>query len=173
MTLETLYLLMQIIAAIAIVASLVFVGLQVRAQISETRLQHINERAALVTGLTSQVLQVPELRAVMTKAGTTEFKDLNSEEKQLFTSWARQFLQLQSVSYAHSREGHGNDPTLRGIQKVAARATTTTMFESWWSMFHDDYSEDVQAYVDNLREIGKGLRRDGQLPAPKGAPSDA
>jgi len=117
-----------------------------------------------VLGLTSQVLQVPELRAVMAKANKTDFKDLSGDEKQLFTSWARQFLQLQSVSYAHSREGHGDDPTLHGIQKVAARATTMRMFESWWDMFHDDYSEDVQSYVDSLRAIGKDLRRDGQLP---------
>jgi len=168
MTLETLQLFMQITATIAIVASLVFVGLQVRAQISETRLQHINERAALVAGLTSQVLQVPELRDVMAKASNTEFRELSSSEKQLFTSWARQFLQLQSVSYAHSLEGHRNDPTLLGIQKVAARATTTRMVESWWDMFRGDYSEDVQTYVDNLRAIGQDLRRDGQLPPPGG-----
>ena len=68
MTLEAFYFAAQIIAAAAIVASLVFVGLQVRAQTKEQAIHRVQARATLAANVYTWAIESREFRDTLAKA---------------------------------------------------------------------------------------------------------
>lgn len=95
MTLETLYFIAQIVAALAIVASLVFVGLQIRAQTREQWLVRIQDRNEALNRFFEILNDRPENREVFV-AGLVSFQSLSPPDRVLFdnimTSIARTAL---------------------------------------------------------------------------------
>jgi len=154
MTLETLYFLAQIVAALAIVGSLIFVGVQIRDQTRERRLLHSTERTNLATALTQLGHGNPEMEALLMKAATADFGDLSDKEKFLFVSWLRPFMQLQYLNYTHNKDGHMDAEAIHMTRQVSGRLIRTPMFRSWWALYHDDYGPGLQAFVEEAFDKG-------------------
>jgi len=95
MTLETLYFIAQIVAALAIVGSLVFVGLQIRAQTKEQWLVRIQDRNEALNRFFEILNDRPENREVFV-SGLASFNSLSAPDRVLFdnimTSIARTAL---------------------------------------------------------------------------------
>lgn len=83
MTLEALYFAMQIIAALAIIASLLFVGLQLRAQTREQRQIRIQSRNETLDRYFSVLNQAGEHREILVR-GLDNFGSLSPADRILF-----------------------------------------------------------------------------------------
>jgi len=81
--LETFYFLSQILAAIAVVASLVFVGMQIRANTREQRQRRVQDRSDIVILAQRQMAESPEHREVYLR-GLDSFDALTPSEKVLY-----------------------------------------------------------------------------------------
>lgn len=89
MTLENIYFIAEIIAAVALVASLVFVGLQVRANTREHRLASLNMRSEKWAGLNADISSDPVLRDILIR-GSASFSDLSRSDAMAFGAfWTR------------------------------------------------------------------------------------
>jgi hypothetical protein len=84
--LESLYFFAQIIAAIAIVASLVFVGLQIRASTKDQRLTRANEDADNYSRFQILLIENPEFRDIWVK-GADDINMLTPSELLAFGAY--------------------------------------------------------------------------------------
>lgn len=153
MTLETLYLIMQIVAATAIVASLIFVGLQVHAQTREQKIQRINERANMAARINSWAIENPEMRAALAKA-SDGLATLSDDEFSIYSAAMRHVLlihQLTQTAYAATEGAPGHKSAI----SIATRFLLTPGFEEWWAHFRDDYAEEFATYIDGLIAWGQ------------------
>jgi len=90
MSLENLYFLAQIIAAVAIVSSLIFVGLQVRANTREQRVSMNHVRTEKAAVLQRQIVADPGLRDILIKSNTA-YDELSASERMALSAYWQQY----------------------------------------------------------------------------------
>lgn len=89
MTLEALYFIAQILAALAIVASLLFVGTQIKANTREHRLVSLNMRSEKWVALNADITKDPALRDILLR-GNVSRNDLSPNDAMAFDAfWVR------------------------------------------------------------------------------------
>ncbi|TNE37207.1 MAG: hypothetical protein EP347_08440 [Alphaproteobacteria bacterium] len=151
MALETAYFIAQIIAAIAVVASLIFVGLQVRAQTAEQEARRLQDRIALTATLNKQTVEDKELRRVMIKVNQKGVGSLTQEEIMIMSALFRNILLLTQINYFNAPKGGLPDRNAIG---TLARALTGPMLQDLWPRLKSDYSPDFVEFVERLRAWG-------------------
>lgn len=149
MTLEALYFIAQIIAALAIVGSLVFVGIQLRAQNRDQQLARGNEAAENHDRFQKLLIENPDLRDIWVK-GADNMDALTPAERIAFGA----FLALWVG--AIMRFDHR---TKAGYASPASRAETLAMYRSvtrregarqWWRRARAQYPFAVHPLGDEL-----------------------
>jgi len=149
MTLETLYFLAQIVAALAIVASLLFVGLQLRAQNREQQLARGNDAAESHDRFQKILIENPDLRDIWVK-GADSMDALAPAERIAFGA----FLALWVGAMMRFEQR-----TKAGYASPASRAETLAMYRSvtrregarqWWRRARGQYPPTVQSLGDEL-----------------------
>jgi len=90
MTLEAIYFLTQIIAALAIIGSLVFVGLQIRANTREHRVNTYNMRSERWSAINNILSSNSDLREILVKGGKS-YDGLTTAEKIAFAAFWQQY----------------------------------------------------------------------------------
>lgn len=151
MSLEALYFLAQIVAALAIVASLIFVGLQVRAQTEEQAARRLQERVALTLALTRLTIEEPDVRRVIAIANTG-IEKLSEDDLPIFTSFMRQVFLLTQVVYSSTPTGQHPD---RSAVATLTRVLLMPGALQFWKVFQTDYSTDFVEFTNRLIEWGK------------------
>lgn len=89
MTLEDFYFIAQILAAVALVASLLFVGTQIKANTREHRLVSLNMRSEKWAALNTDITKDPALRDILL-SGNVSRTDLSPSDAMAFDAfWTR------------------------------------------------------------------------------------
>ena len=133
MTLEELYYVSQIAAAVAIFGSLVFVGLQMRAQTRESRLSAIHELSAEYRAMMAPVVDNPELRRAWIKSLSEEGWDaLVVEEQMMLGGLAQQYLRTFESLFIQQREGRLDDDMWQAIKAQLGAFMSTAVFREFW-----------------------------------------
>lgn len=153
MVLQTVYFLAEILAAFAVVGSLIFVGLQVRRQAHQVAQQRLEQRIAHTASLRHVIFEFPELRRIVLKSNQ-ELASLTQEEWFLYASWARRMLLLAQLIYAGLDRRAGEKPP-RDAASNLARTFLQSGFQQFWKMFRSDFEPDFQTFIDELIEWGR------------------
>ena len=160
MTLEAFYFIAQIIAAVAIVGSLIFVGLQIRANTREQRFQRAHERAQRVAPAFSDMVNNRELRGVMLKARAgTERDGFTSDELFLLNNHFRRIIESHLITFREMEEGYV-DP----VVQEPWRRSMYIMFEMpifrafWVDVFRSQNHPMFQAYMDGIMSAVEPVR---------------
>lgn len=151
--LEAFNFIAQIIAAVAIIASLIFVGQQLRAQTQEQKIRRVQERVTFSGTFNDWIVAEPLARrlASFSKANLNE---LNDEEFTVFAAMMRQVLLL--LQLIHVQEDTSDIGAMtRSRIGVISRTLTTPQFQDWWQHYRMDYDDDFADFVDRLGEWGK------------------
>ena len=131
MTLEGLYFIAQIAAALAVVASLVFVGLQIK---TNTRAQYVtsfSDRLNIMRDLETSIMQSPELRDCLVR-GAMDYAALSEQDKLAYGS----YMTLQ-MGYLASAQLHWDAGAIQrfrweGSQRNFARQFRKFNAGPWW-----------------------------------------
>lgn len=148
MTLEAFYYISQIVAVIAIFGSLVFVGLQMRAQARETRYGTMNQ---ILTDY-DQILSAWSNDPVAAQdyfagtAGGLEAIPTERRAAQIFL--LSRVLRVYERAYIQRAAGRLGDDAWESIHGAVEPATSGTHFKEYWRTRKTSFSSAFVAHVD-------------------------
>ncbi len=148
----------EIVAAVAVVVSLVFVGVQVRQSTAETVLnrriaeatayQSLQEQLAVITTIQ---IENPDLRRVMSRVGNGETLEAPADEddRRLYLAFERLVIRLADLAYQQHQAGLVDDARLVSMLaplrlEVFGNALGLSIWESMESSLPPDFWDYVQ-----------------------------
>lgn len=153
MTLEALYYISQIIAVAAVLASLIFVGIQIRqnteqAKRNEDAIKAAAAEAAHRSFLDWYYTQTPETAAIFVRA-QEGFNSFGAEERYLFFATAMPFL--MNLQEAHTKWTAGTlaDDRWRFWDKFSGGIAHSPAIQKLWDVRRFMFSDSFQAYFDD------------------------
>lgn len=147
MSLEQASYLSQVVGALAVLASLIFVGLQIRQNTHSQKIVAVSSLAAAIAAINVPAMQSPALGEALAKA-TRDWKSATREQRVLTHFFLFSYFKLcENAWYQHSRgsldatQWAGWETMLRvfyhspGVQAV------------WWPRRRRAYSPEFQSYL--------------------------
>jgi len=150
MTLEALYFIAQIVASLAIIASLVFVGMQIKAQTREQRLTRANESSDNYSRFQVLLIENPQFRKVWVK-GADDISGLNPDELLGFGAYMALWVDSAILIQAQADNGFENAKTQ--WEQVGARYRPITRRKGafqWWLRARKGYPHSIAPHIDQL-----------------------
>ena len=143
----------EIVGALAVVVSLVYLAVQVRAQIAESRETTTQLVAESFRRSGNIIAGDPNMAEIFIKARETESGLTEAELVQLYGGIAQTFRFWEEAHRLYKRDRIDAD-MWDGMQKqFAAAMATGPVFQRVWEARRDYYNRDFQVYVDSLDQI--------------------
>lgn len=149
MSLDQGALLAEIIGAVAVVASLIYLAVELRRQSKLNRLASGNDLAAQWSGLMISMHDSAELTEIWLK-GTRDFESLDPVSKLRFGAFFGRFLRNSDALYFRVLD-KTLDPTIwRGIERTIRDLLCLPGSQAWWETRKHWYTDDFQSLVSDL-----------------------
>lgn len=160
MTLETFYFIAQIVAALAIVGSLLFVGIQLRAQNREQQLARGNEAADNHDRFQKLLIENQDLRDIWVK-GVDGLDVLTPSERIAFGAYLALWVGAMMRFNEREKAGFTSPSTRAGTFSMYQSITRREGPRQWWRKARSQYPPEVRILGDELFGIsGSGERND-------------
>jgi len=153
MTLEQIYYISQIVSVIAIFGSLVFVGLQMRAQTRESRLAAVELVSMEYHGMMSSVMENAEFRAAWIKMLRVGMDALTFEEAFILTVWIQQYLRTYETMFIQHRAGRLEDELWQSHLRHFASFMATSGFNLIWEQRSHFFTPGFRNLVNSLPKV--------------------
>jgi hypothetical protein len=136
----------EIVGAMAVVVSLVYLGSQIRNQVRESRVASVHEiTEAFRTAITS--FQDPQRAEVYTKA-LTDFDQLSESQRLQFISMAQGLLRVWEEAYYQHEEGRLDERIWKAMLTQYVDIMSAHGFLRVWEIRKHAYSDEFRAFVD-------------------------
>ena len=149
MTLEQWSFAAQIISAIAVIASLIFVGLQLQHAASAIRLSSSQAHSALYIELVRSVVENPDFSRIWT-AALMDPGAVNDEEWARFVSFTGAFFRLYEASRVQWKNRQLDEEHWYTIERQAADFRQYAGVRKAWDLRSHWYSEDFRTWFEAL-----------------------
>ena len=149
MTLEELSLVAQIGSAVAVIASLIFVGFQLRQATAAIRASSSEAHAALYTELVHSIIDNADFARIWT-IGLEDPKSLSDEEWVRFVAYASALFRQYETSRVQWLRGRLEDEHWRTIENQAISFGNLPGLEAAWKLRGHWYSPDFRAWFEGL-----------------------
>ena len=164
MKLERWALVAEIGSAIAVVISLVFVGLQVRLGAEETAVNTSAIRSAAFQELSAQIanlnvlmIENPELDSALTRVMDERQQPESQRQRRLVEAWLRLVYRHGEIAYKQYRDGLIDEAGLRSALGVVLNMFLSPAGREQWDFMTPILDEGYVAYVDELVDrLGSG-----------------
>jgi hypothetical protein len=146
--LENLYFFAQIIASVAMVGSLVFVGVQIRGNTRDQELTRANDGADNYSRFQILLIENPEFRDVWVKGGNN-MDVLNPAELIAFGAFLALWVDSANRMMFQIRAGYSADTWERAkarYKPITRRKGT----HQWWQKARLGYEENVRIVIDDI-----------------------
>ena len=148
MSLEQAALISQIISAVAVIASLIFVGFQLsqhtRAVRASTSQAHSATYVQALTGLFDGEM------ASIWRRGLSDFDTLDDDEKVRFMAFTSSIFRFYEASYVQMRRGQLDPAHWRTVEQQLASIAGQPGIGSWWRLRRAWHSEDFQSLFESV-----------------------
>ena len=149
MSLDQLANIAEIIAAVLVIVSLIYVGLQIRQNTEASRLTAAQAYTDSYIALLSSVVTTPNLTNVMHR-GLADLSTLDDDETVQFVTFMDQVcLMYQSFFYQRER-GVLNRPLFNMATNAMIDLLAAPGMHQYWATRRHWYDQEFQAYLDNL-----------------------
>ena len=144
----------ELVGGVAVIASLIFVGLQVRQNTQTMRSQTQFESARHWSTEISRVAYSPDMARIV-RLGSTDIDALSPEERERFCPWfvAKQFFMIEAFFYQY-QQGIMPPETWRPHERILAGLLRIDAAMEWWRSRLSPFSAPFEIYVNNLIEAG-------------------
>jgi len=136
------------LGVIVVIASLIFVGLQVRQNSEEIRSSNYHAVTDSFNSWNLAVAESTEL-ATLWRKGLDSYNELNGEEKIQFGFLMRAAFRIWDTLYYQSRHGTGDTTLWEAERKNVEVLFSTPGCRSWWREHPYGFSADLAAYIEN------------------------
>jgi len=149
MTLENLYFVMQIVAGLAVVASLVFVGLQVRGNTREQQLTRTIEGVAAYEAFQHLLINNREFREIWLK-GVKGLDNLDDQELLAFAAYMALWVSSANRVRANMRAGHMSGHEWQVTKSMWKPITHRKGAQEWWQRARRGYAPEMREVIDDV-----------------------
>jgi hypothetical protein len=149
MTLEEWAFVAQIVSAIAVVASLVFVGLQLRHAAAAIRATSSQAHSSLYTDLVQSIIENADFARAWS-IGVTEPNKLSEEEWVRFVAYSSALFRLYESSRVQWLNGRLDEEHWHTIERQAADFGHLPGLQRAWELRGHWYSPEFRAWFDGL-----------------------
>jgi len=139
----------EIVGAAGVIASLVFVGFQVRSSTKTTRLHMHEQVTQTFMSFLSSVLTDPEAFSEGLRSKSAEFENLTERQKFIFFATMLGFFKHFEMMYAQYEHGVMNKETWNAWSEHARMYFHQPGAQAWWSLRKSTFVPRFQAYLEN------------------------
>jgi hypothetical protein len=149
MSLEHASFLAQIISAVVVVASLVFVGLQLRQNTKAVRASTSQAHSAMYHDIIASLIDNGEFAQIWRK-GLADLANLSADEQVRFVAFASTLFRFYESSHVQWLRGQLDKEHWHTIVQQAATLSGQTGIKGWWKLRKSWHSEAFQAWFEAL-----------------------
>lgn len=147
MTLQDLGNLGELVGAIGVIVSLVYLAIQIRQNTRSVRAASFQEAVRDIIAITDTLAMDPELSRIYWK-GLADFESLDADERRRFSSYfVSMFRRLENIVY-QTRHGALEAGSWVGVRMTAMSLFARPGTRTWWAQAEEFFSEDFRAYVE-------------------------
>ncbi|MEM7467865.1 MAG: hypothetical protein AAF387_13410 [Pseudomonadota bacterium] len=145
----------QIVSALAVVISVLYLAQQIRAQTRESRLNATRDLAKDFRDLLADIGRDDQLFKLFRRS-LNDYDSLNDEERsRIHMCFYNRIFGLQEQLYLHLRHKNIDMVFLTSMQNRFSEIVQSGGFKSWWRRNGNVYTEDFQYYVQKLISVKK------------------
>src|SRR5689334_14565977 len=162
MSLEQASYLSQVIAAVAVIASLVFVGFQIRQNTRAQRVVAVNSLAAAAVAINIPAMESPAFGEALAKA-LGDWASATREQRMVAHYFLFSFFKLQESAWYQRRVQALDAPQWQGWENLLlAIYHTEGVQRGWWPHRRGVYSPEFQDYLarSSPRQVSVGSLED-------------
>ena len=152
MTLEQASLIAQIVSAVAVIASLIFVGIQLRRATSAIRATSSQAHSGLYTDLVQSIIDNADF-ARLWSIGLTDPKALGEEDWVRFVAYASALFRLYESSRVQWLNGRLDEEHWHTIERQAADFGHLPGLQLAWNLRGHWFSPEFRAWFDGLTPV--------------------
>jgi hypothetical protein len=155
LTLETVYFIAQTVAALAVIASIIFLGMQVRENTREQKLRREHELQQMSVGFFDHFTD-DEANAEVFIRGGYDYRGLSGPQKFRFNNLASKAVRNFEYMLALNRAGVLDDPTLERQEQMIYSLLGMPGARVWWerSGMGEWFPPETRARITALIENG-------------------
>ena len=163
----------EIIGAIAVVVSIVYLALQVRQNSAHVRSSGYQGAVQSANQFLESLTSDPDSRRIFTAALDT-FDDLNEDEQVVARMLFMQLFMYYEAFYYQYLEGVVHDEIWEGRKIMMLNMLGSPAISSWWESWRVIYGKRFTNYVSEIREpagddhysflLGRGLKQNDSPP---------
>ena len=139
----------ELVSAIAVVASVIYLATQIKRQTMESKLAATRELSAKRVDAMRSVLEDEAVAEIHLRA-IRDYESLKGADRlrasMLFHIWMRNSEQ----DFIHMDTGHADDPYLESVDRVLSQMGHSPGFRQWWSTTGDGFNSAFQSHVNEL-----------------------
>ncbi len=157
MTLEEIYYIGQTIAVIALVLSLVFVGVQIRQNTRATRAASHNEVSNSLNEINRMFAENADLTRIWI-AGAESRQVLTAEERWRFDATMRAYMHVCETMFIQAGLGTGDKSIMRAEEDGIRTVLASRGGGEWWAENPYGFCAEFRAYVAGLTKTAVEAR---------------
>lgn len=147
----------EILAAVGVIISLLYLGQQIRNQTLETRLAFANEFVNQLNLVYSDLSTNAQLSELWVK-GLQDFSALSPPQRAQFSAFAGRLLRIVESVFHQYRWGRIDDTVWNGIDTSVGDLCGYPGMKEWWSTrahwFSDEFNSHIKSYVADASSAG-------------------
>lgn len=152
MALEDYYMISQVVAALAVIGSLVFVGMQMRQSDKTQRAIMHQERTHRQIEVLSKSLEPHNYTVLARSRSEDQVRNLTREDRaHLFNLLRMNLLSAEETLWQY-RQNLLDEDVLYDQQQILSRLLSLPVNNALWQRSRDAYAEDFKAFVDEIAD---------------------
>ena len=151
----------QIVGAIAVVVSLIYLTREIRRNVRATRLASMRSMSDALNRCIQQLAESPHLSELYYR-GIHDVESLKGADLVRFSALINQFFRICEEMYYQQLEGHLDPRLWRGFEAIMHDIIGYTGVQAWWRSRSHWFSEDFANLVNQLQQTAKPARLYGE-----------
>ena len=144
----------QMLGAVGVIISLIYLAAQIRNQNKESRHAAMNVLTTHWSDLNRSLVEDPDMPRIWLRA-LHKFEDLDAESKLRFSAHLGRFLRFADSLYLGVLDGTLDTRLWRGYERTIADTVAYPGFQTWWVTRKHWHSDEFCALIDKLIQTGK------------------
>jgi hypothetical protein len=148
----------QLVGAIAVVVSLVYLARQVRGSARETRIAALRSTLDSLNWFTQQTTEHADL-AELWNRGLVDFESLEGTDRTRFNSYMHALFRTAEDVYYQHLDGHLDPRLWHGLEVVFRDINTSPGVQAWWRSHSDWFvGEEFAKFINQQQQTAKAPR---------------
>lgn len=143
----------ELVGAVAVVVSVIYLALQIRGQTVESRLAATRDLASKRAETLRMLVSDDSLIEVWLKA-IRDYEGLKGAERMKASLMFNLIMRNAEQDYLHRGTGHADDPYLESVDRVLSQNVASPGVQQWWATTGNLFNQGFQEHVNEMMRQG-------------------